>query len=327
MYCSFDALKEDTNRPLWSVMIPTYNCPRTYLIQTLESVLQQDPGIQNMQIEVVDNCSTKDDPEVLIKEISKGRITFSRNHQNIGIINNFNSCIQRARGYWVHILHSDDIVKQGFYQSFQAAFEREPNIGAAFCRHIYIDEKGYHTKLSPGESEEAGILANWIERIAVKQLIQAPAIVVKRSIYEELGGFLPELSHAADWEMWQRIAAHYPVWYEPQALACYRRHSATDSSRLMRSGSDLVDIRKAIKLSRIYLSSENANRLSAEAREYYALRAINILASRMLEQGDIAAATAQLREALRCSSSLKVIRSLANFFVGAMKSWVKQVAN
>jgi cellulose synthase/poly-beta-1,6-N-acetylglucosamine synthase-like glycosyltransferase len=36
-------------RPIWSVMIPTYNCS-IYLKQTIESVLIQDRGIHNMEI-------------------------------------------------------------------------------------------------------------------------------------------------------------------------------------------------------------------------------------------------------------------------------------
>ena len=49
------------DRPFWSVMIPTYN-RATYLERTLASVLAQDPGPQKMQIEVVDDASTSDDP-------------------------------------------------------------------------------------------------------------------------------------------------------------------------------------------------------------------------------------------------------------------------
>ena len=56
---------EGLHRPLWSVMIPTFNCAK-YLRQTLESVLVQDPGTEQMQIEVVDDCSTKDDPEAVV---------------------------------------------------------------------------------------------------------------------------------------------------------------------------------------------------------------------------------------------------------------------
>ena len=49
---------EGTPRPLWSVMILTYNCSN-YLRETLVSVLAQDPGAYVMQIEVVDDHSTK----------------------------------------------------------------------------------------------------------------------------------------------------------------------------------------------------------------------------------------------------------------------------
>lgn len=48
-------------------MIPTYNCAR-YLRETLASVLAQDPGRDNMHIEVIDDRSTKDDPEAVCRD-------------------------------------------------------------------------------------------------------------------------------------------------------------------------------------------------------------------------------------------------------------------
>ena len=41
-------------------MIPTYNPRADYLEETLRSVLQQDPGPEQMQIEVVDDRSMDD---------------------------------------------------------------------------------------------------------------------------------------------------------------------------------------------------------------------------------------------------------------------------
>jgi cellulose synthase/poly-beta-1,6-N-acetylglucosamine synthase-like glycosyltransferase len=45
---------ENVSRPLWSVMISTYNCA-SYLRETLASVLAQDLGADIMQIVVIDD--------------------------------------------------------------------------------------------------------------------------------------------------------------------------------------------------------------------------------------------------------------------------------
>src|SRR5438309_6925951 len=85
-------------RPFWSVMVPTYN--RTdLLLRTLGSLLAQDPGPEQMQIEVVDNASTEVDVPSLIAQVDgKGRIGYFRQHKNIGAFRNFHTCIDRARG-------------------------------------------------------------------------------------------------------------------------------------------------------------------------------------------------------------------------------------
>lgn len=295
-------------RPFWSVMIPNYNSGH-YLAQTLKSVLEQDPGIEEMEIEVVDDCSNKDDPAAVVKEIGKGRISFFRQPHNVGATANFNTCIQRAKGQWVHILHSDDTVLPGFYSRLQYALEPELTVGAAFCRYIYMDEESNWLTLSSLERKTSGILQNWLEQICVRQLIEYPAIVVRRSVYEKLGGFHSELCHAADWEMWKRIATHYPIWYEPQVLACYRVHSASDTSRLIKSGANIADTLKAIEISQSYLPATISTELSNQARENCAFKALNI-ARHLLSKGDVDAAIAQIREGIKSSQSSNTILSV-----------------
>ena len=99
-------------RPKWSVMIPAYNCAHL-LPETLESILQQDPGPEHMQIMVVDDASTDADIEALVQQIGKGRISFYRQPHNVGSLRNFETCINMASGHLVHILHGDDRVKKG----------------------------------------------------------------------------------------------------------------------------------------------------------------------------------------------------------------------
>ncbi len=290
-------------------MIPAYNATAT-LPETLASVLVQDPGPAAMQIEVVDDCSTQDDPRPLVERIGRGRVGFFRQPRNLGVSGNLTACIQRACGRLVHLLHADDLVRDGFYARMQRAFEAEPQIGAAFCRHRFIDSRGEDLSLSPLERRESGILENAAERLAEEQRIMAPAMVVRRSVYEALGGFDGGLVCAEDWEMWVRIAARYPIWYETEPLAAYRMHDESNTGRHLRTGEDIRFAGLAITLFAEYLPPDTARRVVPKARETYALAALRS-AEALMRRNDPVGAAAQLREALRLSRSRAVIARAA----------------
>ncbi|PPS42802.1 glycosyltransferase [Chroococcidiopsis sp. TS-821] len=305
---------EGTTRPLWSVMIPTYNCAR-YLRTTLESVLSQDPGADLMQIEVVDDCSTKDDPAAVVEEIGQGRVSFYRQPQNGGHTKNFATCLQRSRGQLIHLLHGDDCVRDGFYSKLQQAFTQNPQIGAAFCRHIFIDECGHWQSISPLEQQKSGILDNWLERIAVKQRIQTPSIVVRRDVYEQLGAFDCRLTWTEDWEMWVRIAAKYPVWYEVEPLALYRTHSTSNTARYICTGEALRDARRAIEIFQQYLPEAKASKLAAQAKEKWAIYALDNWTYQIVATQDFSTVKSHVREIFKCSHSPQVFQRLAKTFI------------
>lgn len=297
-------IAEPGARPFWSIMIPVYNCAE-YLRATLASVLPQIAPDEHTQIEVVDDCSTRDDPAAVVEECGHGRVTYFRQPANVGPQANFTSCIRRARGQWVHILHGDDLVAPGFYRTLRTAAETHPEVGAAFCRTINIDADALWIDLSPLEARAPGIHCSLIDRLAVDNRIMFPSIAVKRSTYEMLGGFHPALFHSADWDMWKRVALAVPVWYEPTPLALYRIHSQSDTSSLMRSGANIADARHAIEVARAYLPEDLRDDLTRRARRYHGLYAIEI-AGQMIDRHAWSSAWAQLREAFRCSVSLPI---------------------
>src|SRR5260370_41738394 len=85
---------EHIKRPRWSVMIPAYNCSE-YLRGNIQSVLQQDPGPEIMQIEVVDDASTDADVESLVRDIGQGRVGYYRQPENVGSLRNFETSLNR----------------------------------------------------------------------------------------------------------------------------------------------------------------------------------------------------------------------------------------
>lgn len=297
-------------RPTWSVMIPTYNCA-AYLRETLQSVLSQDLGAESMQIEVVDDCSTRDNPAKVVEELCAGRVDFFEQPTNQGHIGNFNTCLNHSRGHLIHLLHGDDFVAPGFYQRMQRLFDANPTMGAAFCRHTYVDENSQPIWISPQEQKHAGILDDWLLRIAVKQRVQPPSMVVRREVYEAVGGFDSRICCCAeDWELWVRIASRYQVGYEPESLAFYRMQLNSLTGNCARSGQNLRDVIQAIKIISEYLPKHLRKQLLREARENFADYYVCRFLPKLIKEGDMKAVINQVKEIPKLSHSYRTMRQL-----------------
>lgn len=279
---------DGTARPLWSVMIPTYNCAN-YLRETLQSVLAQAPDATTMQIEVVDDCSTKDDPAAVVREIGRDRVSFFRQPANVGAPANFNTCLTRSRGEFIHVLHGDDLVEPAFYAEIEKAAHAHPDLALFACRSFIIDAAGAIEQLSPRcptlEQPARDGRALWYENY-----LPTPGVMIRRCHYETLGGFRPELCHVADWEMWWRALTNFGGLQLNRPLVRYRSFSGNDTGRLARSAENLRDY---LRLARIVASS---------APEFDRARFHAAVAHRALEQsvrfesfGDATGAAANMK--------------------------------
>ena len=269
-------IPDDTSRPLWSVMIPTYNCIN-FIKEAIESVLIQDPGSDIMQIQVIDDHSTDGDVEALVREIGDGRVLFFRQTRNVGSLRNFETCINLSKGKYVHLLHGDDRVESGFYQEISHLFESNPEAGAAFTNYLYINQNSQKVDIINAPIlPSPGIISDFLYQIAKHQLIQPPAIVVKRSVYESIGSFYAT-HFGEDWEMWTRIASKYPVAYSPEYLASYRvGHGIGISHNYFMAGKNISEIKKVIDIIQNYLSVEKRKKYKNAASSYYAVFCVKI---------------------------------------------------
>ena len=296
-------IRPTADRPRWSVMIPVYN-PKEYIIEAFESILNQYPDSENMQIEVVDDCSDKVEVESIVKNYGRDRITYHRNIRNLGHSNNFTECVRRAKGELVHILHDDDSVKPGFYRKFEEIFDTYKTIGAAYCRQEYIDDNGKYMFDSEPDMEEQGILENAVIRLAEKQRVQYCAMVVKREAYEKAGGFITKNIGCEDWEMWVRLASKFDIAYTPEILARYRIHRTSMTLTDMRTGQDMRFLREAADIFTKYLPFEKRDEVTLFRNKHYAVYSFNN-AKRMYEEfNDEEGAAAQLSETIKLDSEI-----------------------
>jgi glycosyltransferase involved in cell wall biosynthesis len=221
-------------------MIPAYNCAE-YLAETLSSVLSQDPGESLMQIEVIDHCSTKDDPASVVSSVGRGRVGFHRKEVNEGPVSVFNECIRRSRGHLVHILHGDDYVLPGFYGEIERLYAKKRTAALFATRSFRVDQHGDIIDVSRRLSElENG--SNAAKALFYETAIQFPSVVMRREFYEVNGGYSPAFSHVVDREMWVRAIAKGGGVVSPKVLACYRVSNQNDSSQLQRTGGNVIEI-------------------------------------------------------------------------------------
>ena len=297
-------------RPFWSVMIPSYNSA-ALLVRALESVLAQDEGPDQMQIEVVDDASTQGEAADVVDRVGRGRVGYYRQPRNVGATANFTTCVRRSRGVWVHLLHSDDLVKPGFYEAYQEAITCCPDALMIAAQTFLVDADEQKLGVTQPVDAESGYMKNAALMIATSNPLRCVSVVVARRAYEQLGGFHPGLFHANDWEMWARVANAGPVAWVGEPKGLYRSHPESHTSRLHRSTAYLGDCVAAVEVMAGHFSDPKQRALARiGGRRVVADYALHV-AGQLVGQNAYRTAVANVARAVRISPSAGTSRRAA----------------
>jgi glycosyltransferase involved in cell wall biosynthesis len=207
--------------PLVTIAIPTYNRADSYLPQALRCALDQT--YQNLEIIVSDNAST-DRTKTLATSIADPRIRYIRHETNIGPTNNINSCIERAKGKYLLILHDDDEIDPDFIEACIKASANAPDAGLIKTGMRWIDMHG--NVLGEAVNRIGGLpfeefCLGWF---AGKAPMHLCCTLFNTARLQELGG-LQSKHHRFDDVMAEvRLAAKYQRVDIPAVKASYRHH-------------------------------------------------------------------------------------------------------
>ena len=97
--------------------IPTYKRSQ-YIIETIDSIVNQSKRITNSEILVVNN-DPESDMSNLIKRYRNTHISIYRNKQNIGMVGNINRAILLSKGKYVSMIHDDDMICQNYNEEIE----------------------------------------------------------------------------------------------------------------------------------------------------------------------------------------------------------------
>ncbi|HZG58237.1 glycosyltransferase, partial [Paenibacillus sp.] len=206
---------ERRERPLFSVVIPTYNRER-YIGRAIRSVLNQT--CDDYELIVVDDGST-DRTRRIVKSFGP-RVRYLR-QPNRGPSEARNAGIRAARGRFIAFLDSDDRFLPRKLEANKEYLEKHPECN--FLYSWYYDVRGGRRTLR--KTKQYGDLDRFRYRLYRRSFtIRTSTVVIHRDCFKNVGLFHPEYRYSQDWDMWLRLAAYYRGFCQRQPLALYRRH-------------------------------------------------------------------------------------------------------
>ncbi len=215
-------------QPSVSFVIASYNYAR-YVGQTIKSLLAQN--YDALEIIVIDDCSPDNSREVLQRFSDEPRVRLVFHDTNLGNIRTYNEGLRMARGDFIGIVGSDDYALRADAVARQVAiFEQHPTVGFVYSAHTYVDENSKPFRVFQPWSDDYvrdGLVE--FRDLAFRNYVPHTGTLVRRRCHDELGLYDLNLPHAADWELWLRLAGRYDVGYVAEPLYAYRIHGGNMS--------------------------------------------------------------------------------------------------
>ncbi len=226
----------DAARPLVSAIIPTRN--RAHLLpRAIDSVLAQEGlGTQfDLEVTVVDDASSDSTAEVVGRYPAVRYIRLETQH---GAAAARNAGIRAGTGRYVAFADDDDLWLPSKLRVQTAALEQHPAVGAVYGQSL-IREDGQDDFLWPDVSiAPSGSVFRPLLRICF--CAHPPALLIRREAFDTAGYFDERLRTNEDYDLWLRIAFHFPFLFVPGGVAVYHPspHGLYYSSMARGTGED-----------------------------------------------------------------------------------------
>lgn len=227
-----------------SVCIPVYN-GKGFLTESLESVLKQT--YRDIEILIVDDGSTDGSIEVLKKFAKKdSRIKLVFNTNNLGLVGNWNKCIELASGDWIKFQFQDDTMASDALDKM-VSFANSSNVRLVLTDREYIAQRksdnktlrkyGKVKKLSHFVPETRVIHPEEMSQLANKDLFQynflgEPILgLISKEIFDSYGTFDELFKQLVDFEFWLRISVNEPIGFINEKLHTFRLHGDSQTTK------------------------------------------------------------------------------------------------
>ncbi|HUL00885.1 MAG TPA: glycosyltransferase family A protein, partial [Nitrospirota bacterium] len=180
-----------------SVIIPTYNSDK-YICEAIDSVLSQT--CKDYEIIIIDDGSTDNTKNLIAENYPTVRYFYSKNK---GVSSARNIGISIAQGEFIAFLDADDKWLPEKLEKQLALFENDHQVGMVFTENYYFDEHGL--KEIKIFKRKLLMYGNIVRNIFLNSYVVTSTVMVRKSVFDDVGLFEEGLAIAEDDNMWMRI--------------------------------------------------------------------------------------------------------------------------
>jgi glycosyltransferase involved in cell wall biosynthesis len=239
------------NSPKVSICIPVYNSA-AYLTAAVESALVQ--RYDSFEVLIVDDCSTDGSAEIAVGFAERDpRVRFVPNNPNLGMVKNWNRCLELARGDYIKFLFGDDLLSSpNNLERLAGVLDRHREVTLVCSFRSLIDHNGQvmaERGFTPTGRPVSGLLAIQDCLTAARNYIGEPSVVMFRKEQAQRG-FHSGYRQMVDLEMWFYLLLQGDIWCEREPLAAFRHHP---EQQTVRNVGELVHLEETLRLYDDYL--------------------------------------------------------------------------
>jgi glycosyltransferase involved in cell wall biosynthesis len=215
-----------SDAPAVTVVIPTHN-RATLLRRTVSSVLAQRGC--SIELVVVDDGST-DDTAFHLAAFRDPRLITIRHTTPQGVSQARNAGLERARGRWVAFIDDDDLWAPTKIASQLAAADSAPAAGWVLVGEVVVDPT---LRILAARRPPT---TNQLRRVLCYNVVPGggSGAMIRTDLARAEGGFDPQLSTLADWDLWIRLFLRSPAVAVQRPLVAYTRHPSSMSHDVQR---------------------------------------------------------------------------------------------
>ena len=219
---------------LVSIVIPAYNNENT-IIATLESIRNQ--SYKNIEIIIIDDNS-KDKTLQLVTEQQKkdNRIKIYHNSTNLGMIGNWNKCIQMSNGEFVKLVCADDLLDKNEIEKETEAMILNPTVNLVESDTRLIDINGRKIGFFKRYHKSGLVKGKKIARTSIiwNNFFGAPVNnLIRKSVLDKTGYFDEQFTYILDFDMWMKIACTGDVYIIHELLNSFRIRNDSNTGNLI----------------------------------------------------------------------------------------------